>query len=529
MKYFIFRNNTLENLFGMTDVGYSGYDDISYVPLEVDSYVWFYQVPIKFDIDSLTEEVNGYFDKLQIVYKQLPAHSQLIVFSLENLYNLNFCSTNYELKNSIIRFNMDIRDFCNTYANVKFIDFSEFLSDYPKDQWIDWKYYFLSQMVINPKLAGAFRKWFTCKTRELALSRKKCLVLDLDNTLWSGVLGEDGIGGIGIGGDYPGKAFLYFQEALIELSKQGVILTVCSKNNEADVLEAWKKNPFIKLNQKYLSAYRINWQNKADNIKELAQELNIGLDSFVFVDDNPTERELVKQLLPMVEVPDFPKHPYLLPVFFFNLVERYFRVYAITEEDKKKTEQYKANVSRTQEKKKFTDLGAYLASLEIEVTVTGANEFNIPRIAQMTQKTNQFNLTTKRYTDVEIRSLIEKGWSVFCISVKDKFGDNGITGAIILEPLADGMRIDSLLLSCRILGKGIELAFVRFVLNRLHSYGVGKIYADYYPTLKNTQVADFYDRVGFDLSDQKEDGTKAYVQCLSGNYQIESYYKINMN
>lgn len=129
MKYFIFRNNTLENLFGTTDVGYSGYDDISYVPLEVDSYVWFYQVPIKFDIDSLTEEVNGYFDKLQIVYKQLPAHSQLIVFSLENLYNLNFCSTNYELKNSIIKFNMDIRDFCNAYANVKFIDFSEFLSD----------------------------------------------------------------------------------------------------------------------------------------------------------------------------------------------------------------------------------------------------------------------------------------------------------------------------------------------------------------------------------------------------------------
>ena len=142
MKYFIFRNNTLENLFGTTDVGYSGYDDISYVPLEVDSYVWFYQVPIKFDIDSLTEEVNGYFDKLQIVYKQLPAHSQLIVFSLENLYNLNFCSTNYELKNSIIKFNMDIRDFCNAYANVKFIDFSEFLSDYSKDQWIDWKYYF---------------------------------------------------------------------------------------------------------------------------------------------------------------------------------------------------------------------------------------------------------------------------------------------------------------------------------------------------------------------------------------------------
>lgn len=529
MKYFIFRNNTLENLFGTTDIGYSGYDDISYIPFETASYVWFYQVPIKFDIDSLAEEVNGYFDKLQIVYKQLPSHSQLIVFSLENLYNLNFCSTNYELKNAIIRFNSDIRNFADEHVNVKFIDFSEFLSGYSKEQWTDWKYYFISQMVINPKLARDFRKWFTCKTREFALSRKKCLVLDLDNTLWNGVLGEEGIEGIGIGGDYPGKAFLYFQEALIELSKQGVILTVCSKNNESDILEAWEKNPFIKLNQKHLSAYRINWQNKADNIRELAQELNIGLDSFVFVDDNPTERELVKQLLPMVEVPDFPEYPYLLPTFFSNLVERYFRMYAITEEDKKKTEQYKANISRTQEKKKFIDLGDYLVSLEIEVTVTEANDFNIPRIAQMTQKTNQFNLTTKRYTDVDIHSFIKKGWSVFCVSVKDKFGDNGITGAIILEPVTDGVKIDSLLLSCRILGKGIEQEFVRFVLNQLYGYGIRKIYADYYPTLKNAQVVDFYDKIGFELVTQREDGTKGYIQCLSEIYKIESYCKIKTN
>lgn len=529
MKYFIFRNNTLENLFGTAGIGYSGYDDISYIAPDADCYIWFYQIPIKFDRGALSEEVNGYFSKLRIVYDQLSSCNQLIVFSLEDLYGLNFYSTDYKLKNAIIRCNADVRDFANEHPNVKYFDFSEFLSNFPKEQWIDWKYYFISQMVISPKLADAFRKWFARKTGELTLNRKKCLVLDLDNTLWNGVLGEEGIKGIGIGGDYPGKAFLYFQEALIELSKKGVILTICSKNNEADVLEAWEKNPFIKLNQSYVSAYRINWQNKVDNIKELAQELNIGLDSIVFVDDNPTERELVKQLLPMVEVPDFPKHPYLLPSFFSTLVERYFCIYTMTEEDEKKTEQYKANMDRNKERKKFADMGAYLASLEMEVTVSEANEFNIPRIAQMTQKTNQFNLTTKRYTDTDIFGFVNEGWTVYCISVKDKFGDNGITGAIMLEPLDDGMKIDSLLLSCRILGKGIEFAFIRFVLNQLYNHGVTKIYAEYYPTLKNVQVADFYEKLGFKGLGKDKCGIKTYMQHLSGDYQIESYYKIKVN
>ena len=146
---------------------------------------------------------------------------------------------------------------------------------------MDWKFYFLSQMGLNPRLANDFKAWLAKKLDQVALKRKKCLVLDLDNTLWGGVLGEDGIDGIKIGGDYPGKAFLYFQEALLELSKSGVILTVCSKNNEQDVLEAWEKNPFIVLKKEHFAACRINWQDKATNIRELAEELNLGLDSFV--------------------------------------------------------------------------------------------------------------------------------------------------------------------------------------------------------------------------------------------------------
>ena len=178
-----------------------------------------------------------------------------------------------------------------------------------------------------------------------------------------------------------------------------MILTICSKNNEQDVLEAWDKNPFILLKKDDFSAYRINWTDKVTNIRELADELNIGLDSMVFVDDNPTERELVKQMLPMVSVPDFPEHPYMLLEFFKQLVNDYFKVYSITEEDRKKAEQYKAAASRLRMQKKFADFDEFLESLDIQIIIEAVNEFNIQRIAQMTQKTNQFNLTTKRYTD----------------------------------------------------------------------------------------------------------------------------------
>ncbi|MBQ3881213.1 MAG: HAD-IIIC family phosphatase, partial [Bacteroidales bacterium] len=363
------------------------------------------------------------------------------------------------------------------------------------------------------------------KMESIALKRKKCLVLDLDNTLWGGVLGEDGISGIKIGGDYPGKAFHFFQESLLELSKSGVILAVCSKNNEEDVFEAWEKNPFMVLRKEHFSAMRINWTDKATNLREIASELNIGLDSFVFVDDNPTERELIRQMLPMVSVPEFPSQPYELPEFYLRLVKDYFKVYSVTAEDRKKTEQYKANAARAHARRSFTDFKDFLRSLEMKVTVEAANEFNIPRIAQMTQKTNQFNLTTRRYTDADVRTFLEKGWKIWCISVADRFGDNGITGAVFF----DGRRIDTLLLSCRILGKGIETAFIRTVLGLVKADGFDKVIAEYIPTAKNAQVKDFYDRCGFTLTGEDAEGVRSYVVDLKkADLSVEDYYNITI-
>lgn len=521
MKY-VFRNNTIERFFSK-EYAFSGYDDISVVPDDAESYVWWYQVPVKYDQNVLAEEINGYAQKLGFVLSQIDLKKTFVALTMDIFYNVPFTDNDYQLNIAVSDYNAVLYQAESQYSNVKVIDIREFTRQYPANELMDWKFYFMSQMGINPKLSKPFKEWFERKMESVALKRKKCLVLDLDNTLWGGVLGEEGIDGIQIGGDYPGKAFLYWQEALYQLAKSGVILTVCSKNNEQDVLDAWEKNPFILLKKEAFSAYRINWQDKATNIKELADELNIGLDSLVFVDDNPTERELVKQVLPMVAVPDFPEQPYIFPEFFKQLVNEYFKVYSVTDEDRKKTEQYKANAARANAQASFADFDSFLESLNIQITIEKANEFNIQRIAQMTQKTNQFNLTTKRYTDADVKGFVEAGWKIWCISVADKFGDNGITGCVMVN----GNEIDTFLLSCRILGKGIEIAFAKKIFAMLQENGTHVLAARFLPTAKNVQVKDFYERCGFTCVKENEDGIKDYIIDLNKeNIQIKEYYNI---
>lgn len=521
---FVFRNYTIENLFP-EGIQFSGYDDVSVIPDSETELVWFYQVPINFETRGQLKEVEALNDKIEFVISNLKPEQTLYILSLENVFPLYFTDRDRSLCKAVAAFNDFARELEFTHANIRFIDFSEYLANYPRKDWIVWRFYFISQMVFSPEVAESFFNWFEKRKAQIAGNRKKCLILDLDNTLWGGVLGEDGIEGIQIGGDYPGNAYQYFQEGIVELGRHGIILTVCSKNNEADVIEAWKSNPFMKLTDKHLSSYRINWENKADNIRAIAKELNIGLDSMVFVDDSPTERELIRQELPMVSVPEFPKRPYGLMNLLKELVNDYFRAYKLTSEDLDKTEQYKANAMRSAALYQFSNLTDFIRSLEIQIDIVPADKFNIPRIAQMTQKTNQFNLTTHRYTEADITSFVERGDMIFCISVQDKFGDNGITGTIILRREGDTAIIDTLLLSCRILGKGIETAFVKTILNILHSNGITSVEASYIPTAKNGQVRDFYDRIGFDLCSES-DSVKKYSISIKKAFQIEDYYKI---
>lgn len=515
---YVFRNNTIER-FLPGEYIFSGYDDFSAVPA-ADGYLWWYQVPVKYNREQLVAEVESYTQRLLWAVEQI-GNKPLLVLTLESVYEVCVNISDRRLNQAIASFNNTAWNLAATKGNVQVLDFGEFLSQYTANERIDWKFYFLSQMVLNPRLAGDFKKWMEEQQRALALKRKKCLVLDLDNTLWGGVLGEDGIEGIQVDGDYPSKAFHYWQEGIKELERQGVILAICSKNNQADV-EALFAAREMPLRLEDFACVRINWNDKAANIRAIAEDLNIGLDSFVFVDDNPTERELIKQQLPMVAVPDFPKHPYGLTLLYEQLVRTYFSVYSLTKEDLKKTEQYRQNAIRAQAQAQFTDMEVFLRSLEMQLTIREATEVIIPRIAQMTQKTNQFNLTTKRYTESEIRSLLDKGAQIWTLAVADRFGDNGITGLMILKP-ENGWIIDTLLMSCRVLGKGIEEAFFKSVISRYN----GVLTAQYIPTAKNGQVAEFYERMGLKLERMNDEGVKEYsAQIETLDTIIKDYYKI---
>ena len=510
---YVFRNNTIER-FLPGDYIFSGYDDFSAVP-DADSYLWWYQVPIKYNRDQLMAEVESYAQRLVWAVDQI-GDKPLLVLTLESVYDVNSNISDRRLAHAIETFNSTVWNLAATKANIQVVDFGTFLNQYPAHERIDWKFYFLSQMILNPRLAGDFRKWLDEQRRAIALKRKKCLVLDLDNTLWGGVLGEDGIEGVQIDGDYPGKAYHYWQEGIKELERKGVILAICSKNSQTDV-EALFAAREMPLSLKDFACMRINWNDKATNIREIAHELNIGLDSMVFVDDNPSERELIRQQLPMVSVPEWPSQPYELPMFYARLVNDYFSVYSLTEEDKQKTEQYRQNASRAHAQAQYTDIEDFLRSLEMKLTIAPVTDITIPRIAQMTQKTNQFNLTTRRYTESDIRLLLNNGAQIWTLAVADRFGDNGITGLMILVP-EDGWRIDTMLMSCRVLGKGIEEAFFKSAVSKYK----GMLHGEYIPSSKNSQVANFYTRMGL-----RECGNGQYMTEIKDlDLSIKDYYKI---
>ena len=514
---YVFRNNTIERFFGEGYV-FSGYDDYAAVP-EAEKYVWWYQVPIKFNREQLIAEVESYAQRLQWAVQQI-GQKPLLIISLECLYDAPVNTSDRRLADAITAFNQLAWAMAAEKPNVQVIDFGAFLKQYAASEWVDWKFYHISQMILNPRLSGAFGEWYAEQERARALQRKKCLILDLDNTLWGGVLGEEGISGIQVDGDYPGKAYHYWQEGIKELGREGVILAICSKNNLADV-EALFAAREMPLRLEDFACMRINWNDKAANIRAIAEDLNIGLDSMVFIDDNPTERELIRQQLPMVAVPEWPTQPYELPAFYAQLVREYFAVYTLTEEDKKKTEQYRQNASRAQAQAHFTNMEDFLCSLQMELTIAPATEVSIPRIAQMTQKTNQFNLTTKRYTENDIRALLADGAKIWTLAVRDKFGDNGITGLMIVTSQGE---VDTLLMSCRVLGKGIEDVFVKTVLGQLD---FSTLKAMFIPTEKNSQVAEFYDTIGFAVAAIREDGTKDYAANIADlDLTIEDYYKI---
>lgn len=330
-----------------------------------------------------------------------------------------------------------------------------------------------------------------------ALGRmKKCIVVDLDNTLWGGIAGEDGINGIRLGHEYPGNCYREFQAGLLKLYNRGYILAINSKNNLNDALEIIGKHPYMVLRERHFAAMEINWNDKASNMRSLAQDLNIGLESMIFIDDNPAECSLVKEACPGVKVVCLPGKPYLIPSVIRDLPGT--QTVKLTDEDRKKGEMYRAQVDRKRFQSSFNDLGDFLIGLGIEVEIAPADSFSAPRIAQLTQKTNQMNMTTRRYTEPEIREFMENpDWHVFSIASKDRFGDNGIVGVVILKIAGRECLVDTFLLSCRVIGREIERSVMSFVIEFASGIGACSLTGEYIPTPKNKPAAELYNNLGF--------------------------------
>jgi FkbH-like protein len=347
-----------------------------------------------------------------------------------------------------------------------------------------------------------------------AQKQRKVLVLDLDNTLWGGIVGEVGAQGIALSEEGSGRCYRDFQRCLKALQKTGVLLAICSKNNPADVDEVFADNSMMLLRRDDFAAIHVNWESKPDNIARIAEHLNLATDSFVYIDDNPAEREAVSRFLPEVAVPTFPNCVEDLPTWFMReIVPAYFSKYMITDEDARRTEQYRANEGRRKLIAAF-DLDSYLAELGIECSIHVDASSRLIRAAQMTQKTNQFNLTSRRYEVTDLARFAESPeHAVLMLDYRDRFGEEGAVGLAIVD-LTEG-RIDTFLTSCRVIGRKTEHRLLDKAVELCTARGHRRILGEYIPTRKNQLAADFYELHGFKLSAEHPDGRRIYEKTIA--------------
>lgn len=345
--------------------------------------------------------------------------------------------------------------------------------------------------------------------------RKKVLLLDLDNTLWGGVIGEDGIEGIQLSRSLIGAAYRDSQLRIKELAESGILLAIVSKNNEEDVLNVLREHPQMVLKEDDFVAIYANWDNKANNIINLANKLNLGLDSFVFLDDNPVEREAVRLALPEVTVVEFPKDISNLPSTIEKIARDYFYAARLTKEDIMKTEQYQQEAKRRSALESAATIEDYLVSLQIEVVLGEMQESQIERVAQLTQKTNQFNILTRRYTTeqlIEYKS--NENNHIYVANVSDKYGDSGLVFVLMISKSEDIAQIDNLLMSCRVMGRYIEDSIIDSVERKLMQDGVKEIRAKYIPTAKNKPVENLLERLGYKVT-KNDNNIKSYRRRLT--------------
>jgi len=413
-------------------------------------------------------------------------------------YGICEVRTEYGLKEMVYDFNARLSDALRSDPQVFLFDFNSFVAKYGEINVLDYRQFLVGDIKVSlsyiPHLAEELMGYVKAN---LGVNRK-CIVLDLDNTLWGGIIGEDGFDRIDLSLKPPGMAFMEFQRVLLALYQRGVILAINSRNNEDEALRAIRDHPFMVLREEHFATMKINWSDKISNMKEIAQELNIGLDSIVYFDDDPINRELMSKAIPQIKTIDLPDDPSLYASTLMQIND--FNTLVMTNEDRKRGEMYREEHKRTELKRSSSNLEDFLKQLEIRVTMKKANNFTIPRIAQLTLKTNQFNLTTRRYQEEDVETLAQDHTKLIgCAQTQDKFGDNGITGVYIVNKNHEDKEwfIDTFLLSCRVMGRGIEDAMMGYILSKAKEEGVIKVKAEFIPTKKNKPCEQLLPNFGF--------------------------------
>jgi FkbH-like protein len=391
-----------------------------------------------------------------------------------------------------------VEQVCANAPRFLLMDWERYLRRLGADAALDQRGRYLWRAPFKHAFLDAWAQQLARVTCALKGRTKKVLALDCDDTLWGGVVGEVGLTGIALDAtQYPGRVFFDFQTAVLHLFERGVLLVLCSKNNDADVFEVLDQHPHCLIKRSHLVGSRIDWNDKAKNIVALADELNLGLDSFVFVDDNSVECEMIRQMLPQVTVLQVPAKIHELPPLL--LQAGLFDTLSLTDEDGKRASLYQEDSSRKAARLGHVSLDDYLRSLQTVAVVHRARPSEVPRIAQLTQKTNQFNLTTRRYSEQEIHSLLsDSGTVIYSLSVRDRFGALGLVGVLVARFDGESAQIVDFLMSCRALGRRLEEAMVKHCLAEIGATRVvARWEAEYIATSKNAQVADFWPRLGF--------------------------------
>ncbi len=445
--------------------------------------------------DNTIAKMKAQWDKINSVIK-----TRILQFNFAENDDMVFGSYGSKVEVSYVyqlrRLNYLLMEYAVSEKNLYITDLSRIQNMLGRNNVYSDKYYYSARLAVNMETLPVVAEEIVNTISALSGKFKKCAVLDLDNTLWGGVIGDDGINNIQIGELGTGRAFSDLQKWLKQLKDRGILLAVCSKNNEDTAKEPFEKHPEMVLRLDDFAIFVANWEDKASNIRFIQQTLNIGMDSLVFIDDNPFERNLVREMIPEITVPEMPEDPALYLTYLKSL--DLFETASYSQEDAGRTKQYQAEAQRVQLQNSFGSIDDYLISLEMVGRAAPFDEFNTPRISQLTQRSNQFNLRTIRYTEAEIAEIANSDkYITLYFTLKDKFGDHGLISVVILEKQEDTLFVNTWLMSCRVLKRTVEEFIVNTIVRTAADNGFNKVIGEYIPTPKNAMVKDIFEKMGF--------------------------------